>query len=497
LNIANEKYKWGIVALISLGILAAVILNLFKYNNFENTFLPGVTIGGYQVAGMNMNEAAAMLDNKLKQVYSQTVIFSYNGYEETVTLGSLCRPIDTAKLVRNVWNEEKSEKWYERIYDPDGESRNVYPAEFEYLPEARTNLEQKWNQTWGSDFRDAEIEVDAARGLVVKPGVPGMKVNAEKTFKDLPKEVSAVPAEIRLPIVIEKAYPQIDEETLANMGELAVYTTNFKTWEINRSHNLYTAASRLNGAVVAPQEVFSFNKQVGMRTSALGYRDAKVIVGGKYEDGLGGGVCQVSSTLYNAVLLAGMDIVERSNHNLSVSYVPLGQDATVVYGALDFKFKNNTGYPVYIRAVTGGGQLTVNIYGDLAYKKNIKVYSVVDQVFPYGTTTEVDPALEPGTEKVDVYGHPGYVVRSFRTFYDKAGKKEKTEQLATDRYQPLNTLVLQGPPLPGTEPGPGTEDPTTDPELPGDPTTDPDDGSSNPSDNPIDILDPINDPLPE
>lgn len=488
----NLTSKWAVAALISLGILAAIILNLLKYNNFTDTFLPGVMIGGFKVEGMNMAEAKSMLDYELKESYSQRVSFSYNSYEETVTLGSLCRPIDTDKLVRDVWNEEKSEKWYERVYDPAGKSRNVYPAELEYLPEALTNLEQKWNQTWGTDFRDAELEVDAVKGLVVKPGVPGMKVNAEKTFKDLPKDVSALPAEMRYPIIITTAYPQIDEETLANMGELAAYTTNYKTWEINRSHNLATAAKRLNGAVVAPQEVFSYNKQVGMRTSAAGYLDAKVIVGGKYEDGLGGGICQVSSTLYNAVLLAGMEIVERSNHNLSVSYVPLGQDATVVYGALDFKFKNNTGYPVYIRAVTGGGQLTVNIYGDLAYKKNIKVYSVVDQVFPYSTTTEVDPTLATGTEKIDVYGHPGYIVRAFRTFYDNAGNKIKTEMLARDHYQPLNTLVLQGPPAAGTEPGAdgGTDNPETpepDPGVPGDPGVTPDEGNDNSIDPLIDM----------
>lgn len=469
----KEYIKSGWIAgmLIFLGIMAGVTLFAMKSYSFDEKFLSGVRIGGISVEGTTVAEASSLLNRELEQVYNQPLIFYYEDYEEKAVLKDLCRPVEIDKLVQNVWNQEKNKKWYERIYGLDGDSRNVYPIELEYIPEALTNLEQKWNQNWGSDFMDAQLEVDAAKGLVVKPGVPGMKVSAEKTFKALPKEIGSQPNQMRLAIVIEKAYPQIDEETLSNMGEIAAYTSSFKTWEINRSHNLYTAASRLNGAVIAPQEVFSFNQHVGMRTTEKGYRDAMVIVGGKFEPGLGGGVCQVSSTLYNACLLAGMEIVERCNHNLAVSYVPLGQDATVVYGALDFKFKNNTGYPVYIRAVTYGGQLTINIYGDLAYKQNIKISHIVDQVIPFSTTTEVDPALEAGTEKIDHYGNAGYVVRSFRNYYDQAGKLIKSEMLARDKYIPLNKLILQGPPVeekePETNPNPdlpGTQDPPENPQ---------------------------------
>lgn len=489
------KSGWISAALISLGILAGVTLFAMKSYSFNDRFLPGVMIGGISVEGTTISEASSRITSELEQVYKQPIIFYYNNYEETANLSALCRPVEIDKLVQNVWNQEKAEKWYERIFDLDGDSRNVYPVELEYIPEALTNLEQKWNQNWGSDFRDAQLEVDAAKGLVVKPGVPGMKVNAEKTFKALPKEIGAQPNQMRLAIVIEKAYPQIDEETLSNMGELAAYTTNFKTWEINRSHNLYTAARRLNGAVIAPQAVFSFNQHVGMRTTEQGYRDAMVIVGGKFEPGLGGGVCQVSSTLYNACLLAGMEIVERSNHNLAVTYVPLGQDATVVYGALDFKFKNNTGYPVYIRAVTNGGQLSINIYGDLAYKQNIKISHIVDQVIGFKTTTELDPTLAVGTEKIDHNGNAGYVVRSFRAYYDKSGKLIKSEMLAKDRYLPLDKLILQGPPADVTNPEPENPEPT-EPPGPENPPADPGGNIEVPPTPVSDELNPNNEDIP-
>ncbi len=484
------KSRWVSGVLIFLGIMAGITLFVMKSYSYDEKFLPGVLIGGIPVEGTTVVEASNLLSRELEQVYSQPIIFYYDNYEEKSELNALCRPVDIYKLVQNVWNQEKEKKWYEVVSNLAGGRSNVYPIELEYIPEALTNLEQNWNQNWGSDFRDAQLEVDVAKGLVVRPGVPGMKVNAGKTFASLPKEIGSQPNQMRLAIVIEKAYPQIDEETLSNMGELAVYTTSFKTWEINRSHNLNTAASRLNGAVIKPQEIFSFNQHVGMRTTEKGYRDAMVIVGGKFEPGLGGGVCQVSSTLYNACLLAGMEIVERSNHNLAVTYVPLGQDATVVYGALDFKFKNNTGYPVYIRAVTYGGQLTINIYGDLAYKHNIKVSHIVDQVIPFTETTELDPTLAVGTEKIDHNGNAGYVVRSFRNYYDQSGKLVKSEMLAKDKYMPLNKLILQGPPAVETTPENGNQNPEDLPGPEGYPANPPEDIQEPPADQPGGNADP-------
>ncbi|MDD3365439.1 MAG: VanW family protein, partial [Syntrophomonas sp.] len=223
--------------------------------------------------------------------------------------------------------------------------------------------------------------------------------------------------------------------------------TQFNTGEVNRSHNLYMATTSINKSMIAPQTVFSFNNTVGMRTMENGYLDALVIVGNKFEPGLGGGICQVSSTLYNACLLAGLEIIERSNHGLSVAYVPLGRDATVAYGIQDYKFRNNTDSPIYIRATTGGGTLTVNVYGNLKYKKRIDISNIVDQTLDFITVKELDPKLQPGEQKVDHNGHLGYVVRSFRTFYDNNGKMVKTEQLARDTYKPLNELILEGPPI--------------------------------------------------
>jgi vancomycin resistance protein YoaR len=247
------------------------------------------------------------------------------------------------------------------------------------------------------------------------------------------------------------------------MGEITHYTTKYNVNEMNRTHNLTKAANGINGSIILPGKVFSFNQTVGQRTMETGYKDAMVIVNGKFEPGLGGGICQVSSTLYNACLLAGLEITERHNHNLTVAYVPLGQDATVSYGTQDFKFKNNTTSPIYVRAVAGGGYLTVNIYGDTSFKQKIEISNIVDQSTPFETVTLPDQTLQPGQTKVDHNGQNGFVVRSFRIFYDSSGEKVKSESLGKSVYKPLNKTILAGP---AEEEKPEAEGETTTEEKP-------------------------------
>lgn len=459
----KEYLKSGLIfiGLVSLGVLAAVMLYFAEYFHAD-TFMPGVVIGGVRVEGYTVAEAESLLNEELERVYKLPVIFHYGDYEEVTTLHKLCQPVNVQGVVTAAWMDEKSRSWRDKITNLDGSRRIFYPVKLEYRPEQTSSLAEKWNRDWGVPFRDSSLEVNPRRGLVVVPGRVGLKVNIEETFKPLPQDLYELSEQLRIPIIMEEEHPQVDEETLSNMGEISSFTTAFNAGEINRSHNLQMAANGINGSVIAPQEVFSFNQKVGKRTLEKGYRDAMIIVGGKFEPGLGGGVCQVSSTLYNACLLAGLDIVERSNHALAVAYVPLGQDATVVYGLQDFKFRNNTGYPIYLRAVTGGGRLTINVYGKLTAKQNIKVSHVVDQTLAFRTITELDPQLQPGEQRVEHAGSPGYVVRSFRTYYDAFGNVLKRQQLARDTYRPLNKVIKQGPdantgpnPDPPVNPDPG------------------------------------------
>lgn len=160
----------------------------------------------------------------------------------------------------------------------------------------------------------------------------------------------------------QKVYPGLKKNTTDDFPyTLATYTTYYHTYDTTRTANLKAAVEKLNNIVIPADQVFSFNQTVGKRTITAGYQTAKVINGGEFVDGLGGGVCQVSSTIFECVLRANVEIVYRTYHTLEISYVPLGGDATVQWNSKDFKFKNTLGCDTKIKMTCEGGKLTCTL----------------------------------------------------------------------------------------------------------------------------------------
>lgn len=167
-------------------------------------------------------------------------------------------------------------------------------------------------------------------------------------------------------IPLKTLYPSITTNmigTEAFPDLLSTYSTKYSVRDRDRTTNLQLAASKINGTVLMPGETFSYNKVVGERTIAAGYKEAPIYLNGQVVDGLGGGICQITSTLYNAVLYSNLEIVERSNHQFIPSYVTASRDATVVYGSIDFKFKNNRDYPIKLLCSVSNGIAKFDIYG--------------------------------------------------------------------------------------------------------------------------------------
>jgi VanW family protein len=167
-------------------------------------------------------------------------------------------------------------------------------------------------------------------------------------------------------IPLKVLYPSVTTNMIGNEAFpdlLSEFSTKYAASNKNRTTNLILASKKINGTVLMPGETFSYNKVVGARTIAAGYKEAPIYVSGRVEDGIGGGICQITTTLYNAVLYANLDIVERSNHQFVPSYAGPSRDATVVYGAIDFKFKNNRDYPIKITCSVSGGIANFKIWG--------------------------------------------------------------------------------------------------------------------------------------
>ena len=277
--------------------------------------------------------------------------------------------------------------------------------------------------------------------FTVYPEVEGVDFDVEAA-KELLKEDKD---EYVIKLTITKPEITLDEiGTEAFPDQLSTFTTRYDVSDVDRSTNLRLASEKINGTVLKPGETFSYNKTVGARTIAAGYKNAKVYESGKVVDGIGGGICQVSSTLYNAALLANLEIVERRNHQFVTSYVGAGRDATVVYGQTDFKFKNTRKYPIRIVVTTNAGILKISIFGikeenEYTFKFNTKTVSSI----PYTTQYIEDSSLPAGTEKVQQKGANGLITETYITkMLD--GKVVSTELLSRDTYSAMTRIIRRG-----------------------------------------------------
>lgn len=270
-----------------------------------------------------------------------------------------------------------------------------------------------------------------------------------------------------------KTVPEVTAEGLHSKlfaAELASYSSKYSTAAANRAFNVSRAAASVNGTILMPGEVFSYNQAIGNPSLANGYKMASVYENGRQTEGVGGGVCQVSSTLYSAVLYANLEIVERRSHSLTVAYVPKGQDATVSYGSVDFKFRNNTENPIKIESVASGGLCKVRILGAKpATEQNVQIINTTVSVNQPTTNETQDPNLPQGTRKVTSSGKTGYVVESVRVVTEN-GKEIKREKLTKSTYKSVPTEVTVGtkaPPAPASTPAsvpvPSTPTPTPTP----------------------------------
>lgn len=241
----------------------------------------------------------------------------------------------------------------------------------------------------------------------------------------------------------------------------------------NRLSNVKLAASFCNGKVLAPGEEFSYNDTVGRRTSARGFLPAPAYVAGQTVDEIGGGICQVSSTIYLASLRANMGITERHNHRYTVGYVPNGLDATVYYGALDFRFKNTTEYPIKIVTSVSGRTLSVTVYGTNKENKSVKMETAQTGSTAYKTIYKIDNSVAVGKTKTEVTPYSGCTVNVYRCVYQNGSLLSRTLE-SKNVYMSRDKVVLVNAADAykyGMGEAPVTEEPTTEPVT--EPTTEP------------------------
>ena len=322
----------------------------------------------------------------------------------------------------------------------------------------------------GSDELEGAIEVkaevEAAKDidfeeLYTRTYVPKKNASYEEGGKFTPEQVGisfdkneayakykVLKADEEMTIALKKENPEITTENLNDIlfkDELGRFKTLFNASNLNRSSNLNIAANSINNKILVPGEVFSYNDTLGERTAKNGYKEAHVYSGGEVVDGMGGGICQVSSTLYNSVLLADLEVVERKNHMFYPEYVDPSFDATVAWGSIDFKFKNNRETPIKIVASAKGGVCIVTIYGKKEDDEpKIELVSKVLSKKAPTTITRNDPTLEEGKQVVSQNSVTGYVSEGYKVYKDAIGKEIKRTLISKDTYSPTDKIIKVG-----------------------------------------------------
>lgn len=382
--------------------------------------------------------------------------------ELIITKGKAGVVIDTEELLNKVKNKlndvNSSEDYIEiPVNQKEPEPIDIDKIHEEIYTEAKDAYYTKDPFTIYPEVEGIDFDVEAARELLKEE-----------------KEEYVIKLTITKPKV---TLDQIGSEAFPN--QLATFTTRYDVSDVDRSTNLQIACQKINGKVVLAGETFSYNKALGPRTAAAGYKNGKIYSGGEVVDGIGGGICQISSTLYNTVLMANLEIVERRNHQFVTSYLPAGRDATVVYGATDFKFKNTRKYPVRIVASAKNGIATVSIYGikeENEYTFSFSTKTVAS--IPFTTKYEEDATLAAGTEKVKQKGANGLKTETYITKMLN-GKVVSTTLLSRDTYDAMARIVIKGTKEGATNTTPSTTpDTTTQTPSTTEPATTPSEGTT-------------------
>jgi vancomycin resistance protein YoaR len=303
--------------------------------------------------------------------------------------------------------------------------------------------------------RDADFAVAGGKIRIV-PSAPGLAL-------DVPASATRVLAAAKRTgdrsavLALSEAQPKRTTEQAKAMGivgTVGAYET-FYGGVANRIHNVQLVAHLVDHKFIAPGATFSFNDTTGERSAAKGFLEAPVIVNGELQTGLGGGVCQVSTTVFNAAYEAGLPITSRTNHALYISHYPLGRDATVDYPNIDLKFVNDTGHWLLLRTWVGSSSLTVALYGTPQHRRVETISRPLSVVAPAPVRKTVDATLDPGQVVVDDYGAPAQATSVERKVYAPDGKL-LSDATWYSSYRSEPKVVRVGPKKPKTETAPTT-----------------------------------------
>lgn len=423
------------------GVLGTVVAAGAAYAavRFEETTAPGAMIGSVPVGGLNKEQAAFRLrqwweTEKLKEIQLKVPGSDKVYTDRASKLGIRLDDVASVEQLefRDMWQTVQDS------VQRTSNGKKVQPV-FKFDESAIKPL-KKFVTENVKPRTPAKVVMQGNR-IIRTPEIATYSLKTED-IDDVLLQALAVGTPQELPLIeTDKKVP--DDQLNRIVGVLSEFTTKFSEGNAPRSSNIRLAASKIHGMVLAPGEVFSFNDTVGRRTPQAGFKVAGVFKNGKADFDVGGGICQVSTTLYNAALLGDIKIASRRCHSQPVPYVPLGRDATVDYGNVDFKIENNYDFPIAINASVSNGSITFRILGVPQPDLEVEILRSGERSWGAKTVTVKDPSLPAGKTKVVEKGVSGRAISTWRVV-KRGGKVVRKDSFGESYYPGTRQVVAVG-----------------------------------------------------
>ncbi|NLX91676.1 MAG: hypothetical protein GXZ07_08845 [Firmicutes bacterium] len=410
--------------------------------SYKNRVLPGVKVGHIPLEGLTYEDARDTLLREL--VPPSSIILTWEKRTFSVPLHAGVCTFQVDEAMKRVF----------RIGKLSGEGHYYFNA-VRWVPlTAYLNVPLSVSSSYLLNVLqkikgEIDREPEDAR-VAIEDGTPFVIDEQSGWSLDLYQSKKCVEEHLQLghfvdiPLIVKEKQPRITRADLPDFSCLiASYSTPLDDSSEDRKHNILLATEAINGRIIEPGEVFSFNDEVGPVTAEQGYREVLVIQNKKFVPGVGGGICQAATTLYQVALRGEMEIVQRSSHTRPVSYVPLGQDATVAQGLIDFKFCNNRHYPVLLTGKMDDS-LSFFLYGaEKETGRSMEIVTEDIEVLAPCLLEQPDPSLPKGVRRLIQKGEEGYLVNVYR-LVKEGGQKTVKELISTDVYMPINEVVRIG-----------------------------------------------------
>lgn len=421
--------------LVALGAAFSIIAA-----KFEPTIMPNTYVGQVEVGGLSKEEAARKIRiwwnyRRVYKLHLKNDLFQKE--IPPMTPGMLGVVVDDEASVAELPMTDLAQAIGEKVSGvPD---KQQFDIKFKSIGTNFNKLKKLIHDSVGQN-RPATVTYE--KGAIVRhPEMSGFDLDDSQlvaaVVEGLDKDFVQVP--------LKEAAKTVPDEELDKITDVvSEFSTNFPSYQTSRNTNIRLAAAKLNGHVLMPGEEISFNQTVGKRTVEGGFKTAPVLKNGKHDIDIGGGICQVSTTMYNAALLANLKVVHRSNHSLPSAYVAVGRDATVDWGTLDLVLANPTDKPIAITSTFESGRITFRILGQKDPSIKVKIETENHQSWSRGTETIVDKSLKPGTQRVVEKGSSAHSIDTYRIVY-KDGVEIRRELISHSRYAGCPRTIAVNP----------------------------------------------------